>query len=628
MAGVNRDMLRKIDGLELSSRIKAWQSAVKNAPDKIFVERQRLALEAARATRGEDIQISRAKQFDHIVMNVPISILEFDNLAGRLTPSVIGAYTTIDACGDYIPDIWNDSGGVGMTISAQSAISAEERDVLRKSADYFRDICAPAKCAAVWRDAVGNWASDYEEAKGKDPILDTGLFPNETSAVLFEKILTKGLRGIIDEAKSNIDAFIEKKQTRVDSLFFWKSAIIALEACISFAHRYSSLAEEMASVEVSDARRAELSEISRICRKVPEYPAETLQEALQAMAIVGVCKNLEHPICNYPQWGRPDQYLYPYFRADIEKGILTIERAADLIEELIGRWGTQIFVTSVSDKESHQVNFGINNIELGGVKKDGEDASNELSYLFLHAVALLKQSSPTVGLRWHKGCPMWLIEKAIETNLQTRGGIPLFENDESVISHYVADGIPVEEAREWYGLGCVYPTLPSMVEHYGMEGVAAVNLGVMLDMALHNGVVPMTGKKLGLETGDPRDFKSFEELYGAFKKQHEFVINRTLWLGRLAREEAHKWLRFPFLSSIAVQACMDTGKDVMVPDPDFHIFGLSDRAIVDVGDSLMAVKKLVFEEKKLTMDELLNAIDSDFAGPHGSRSGFRDPRTC
>lgn len=619
MADVDRTLLRKIDELELSDRIQAWQTAVKKAPNKIFVDRQRLALESAKATCGEDIQIRRAKQFEHIVLNVPISILDFDVLVGRLTPSVLGAYTTIDACGDYIPDIWNDSGGVGMTITAQSAITDEEREVLRQSAEYFRDICAPAKCAAVWRDAVGDWASDYEEAKGKDPTLDTGLFPNETSAVMFDKILAKGLRGIIDEARKNIETFIEKRQTRVDSIIFWKSAIIALEACISLAHRYSDLAEAMARVETSSSRRAELYEIARICRKVPEYPAETLHEALQSMAIVGVCKNLEHPICNYPQWGRPDQYLYPYFRKDLERGTLTLERAAELIEELIGRWGTQIYVTSVSDKESHQVNFGINNIEIGGVDKNGEDASNELSYLFLHAVALLKQSSPTVGLRWHKNCPMWLIEKAIETNLQTRGGIPLFENDESVIKHYVEDGIPVEEARDWYGLGCVYPTLPTMVEHYGMEGVAAVNLAVMLDMTLHNGVVPMTGKKLGLETGDPREFGAFEELYDAFKKQHSFVINRTLWLGRLAREEAQKWIRFPFLSSVAVQACMDTGKDVMVPDPDFHIFGLSDRAIVDVGDSLMAIKKLVFDEKKLTMDELLNALDSNFEGPDGER---------
>jgi formate C-acetyltransferase len=141
----------------------------------------------------------------------------------------------------------------------------------------------------------------------------------------------------------------------------------------------------------------------------------------------------------------------------------------------------------------------------------------------------------------------------------------------------------------------------------------------MFDMAMHNGVAPVTGKKLGLETGDPRGFKSFDELYEAFRKQHKFVIDRTLWLGRLAREEGQKWLRFPFLSSVAVQGCMDFGKDVMVPDPAFHIFGLSDRAIVDVADSLMAVKKLVFEEKKLTMDELLSALDSNFDGPRGEQ---------
>jgi formate C-acetyltransferase len=620
----NEQLLRQIDKLELSDRIKAWQAEIKNAPSKVYAERQKLALESWKETEGEDIELRRAKLFKNIVENVPIKIHDFDVLVGRLTPGVIGACTAMDANGDYIPDIWENTDELHITVSNEGALTKEERDILRESAAYFRGKTAPDKVNEAWRDLLGSWPADYEAAKGKDPSMDAGIFPGCTSTVMFEKILTKGLRGIIAEARQNISDFIDQRKKGGDSVVFWKSCVIVLEACINHAHRYADLAEQMAGEEKNAARAAELREIARICRKVPESPAETFQEALQSMAIVGVCKNLEHPMHAYPQWGRGDQYLYPFFRNDIGNGTITVDRAAELLEELIGRWGTQIFILSVSMKQSHQVNFAINDVNISGVDKYGADASNELSYLFLQAVSLLKQSSPTVALRWNKDTPKWLMEKAIETNLHTRGGIPLFESDESVIRHFVEDGIPAEEAREWIGLGCVYPTLPSRVEHYGMEGVAAVNLAVMFDMAMHNGIVPVTGKKLGLETGDPRAFKSFDALLEAFKKQHKFVIDRTLWLGGIGRDVEQKWLRLPFLSSVASQGGMDAGKDVLVPDPAYHIFGMSDRALVDVADSLLAVKKLVFDEKKLTMSELLEAIDSNF----GSRRGEEIRQMC
>jgi formate C-acetyltransferase len=372
----------------------------------------------------------------------------------------------------------------------------------------------------------------------------------------------------------------------------------------------------MAKAEARAARRSELLQIADICERVPEYPAGTFHEALQSMAIVGVCKLYEHPMHNNPQWGRGDQYLYPYFIKDINDGAITLERAAELLAELIGRWGAQTFVASESLKQSHQINFGINNVMVGGLDKTGADCSNELSYLFLHVIGLLQLSAPTVGLRWNKATPSWLMKKAIQTNMATKGGIPLFENDEVVISHFLEDGIPMEEAAEWCGLGCVYPCLPSRAEHYGAEGVAACNLAAMLHLALHNGL-DVNGKRTGLETGDPRTFRSFDELYDALMQQHRFITHRTFWLAAIARKEQPKHVRLPFLSTMGIQRCMDLGQDLLVPDPDCSMFGISDRAIIDVADSLVAVKKLVFEQKKLTMHELLAALDADFAGRRG-----------
>jgi pyruvate formate-lyase/glycerol dehydratase family glycyl radical enzyme len=616
MIEINKQLLDCIDALQLSERNRRWKQAMKASGWKLFADREKWAVASWRETEGEDIQIRRAKLFKKIVENVDIRIHDYDVIVGRLTPGVIGCTTSFDVCGDYIPDLWKDTAELQITMDVNVGLDPESLEILRNSARVFRGKTAPEMTYKAWKAVVGSWIRDAEAAKLKDPTLDTGIFGQTTSVLMWKKILGKGLRSFIDEAREHIDAFVANREADIDKLYFWESAVIVCEAAINHSRRYAALAREMAEAETRPDRKAELLQIAGVCEYVPEHPARTFHEALQSMAIVGVCKNYEHPMHNHPQWGRGDQYLYPYFIRDINNGTITLEKAAELLAELIGRWGTQTFVASESLKESHQINFGINNIMIGGVDKSGADCSNELSYLFLHVIGLLQLSSPTLGLRWNKATPHWLMSKAIRTNMATKGGIPLFENDEVVIPHFLEDGIPMEEAAEWCGLGCVYPCLPSRAEHYGADGIAACNMAAMLHLVLHNGV-DVNGKRTGLETGDPRDFKSFDELYEALMKQHRFITHRIFWLAAIARKEQSKYARLPFLSTMGIQRCMDLGQDLLIPDPDSCMFGISDRAIIDVADSLIAVKKLVFDEKKLTMDELIKVLDSNFDGKRG-----------
>ncbi len=616
MAEVNTELLNRIDALPLSERNQQWKKTMKASGWKLFADREKWTVASWRETEGEDIQIRRARLFKKIVEKIEIRIHDYDVIVGRLTPSVIGCTTAFDVCGDYIPDIWKDSNELNISLNANVGMDPESIEVLRNSASEFRGKTAPEMTYKAWEAVVGSWIKDAEAAKLKDPTLDSGIFGQVTSVLMWKKIIGKGLRSFINEAQDHIDAFIANRETDIDKLYFWKSAIIACEAAINHSRRYAALARQMAEAETRQDRKIELLQIAGVCDYVPENPARNFHEALQSMAIVGVCKNYEHPMHNHPQWGRGDQYLYPYFIQDINNGTITLGRAAELLAELIGRWGTQTFVSSESTKQSHQINFGINNIMIGGVDKSGSDCSNELSYLFLHVIGLLQLSSPTLGLRWNKSTPHWLMNKAILTNMATKGGIPLFENDDVVISHFLEDGIPMEEAAEWCGLGCVYPCLPSRAEHYGAEGVAACNMAAMLHLVLHNGL-DVNGKRTGLETGDPREFKSFDEMYEALMKQHRFITHRSFWLAAIARKEQSKHVRLPFLSTMGIQRCMDLGQDLLIPDPDASMFGISDRALIDVADSLMAVKKIVFDEKKLSMDELLNALDTNFKGKRG-----------
>lgn len=612
---IDFDLLKMIDEVNLSERNKQWRKEMKAAGWKVSADRERWTVKSWRETEGEDIQIRRAKLLKCVLDNIEINIHPFDEIIGRPTPWVIGCQTSIDVCGNYIPGIWEESGGFDATLDASVKMSKEDIEILRKSAELFGGTSLPEMTYKAWETLVGSWAKDAEAAKLKDPSLDSAITGQSTSLLSWKKILQVGLIGYINECHKHIEDYKACGGTDIDKIYFWQSAIIVLQAIIDHANRYADLAEAKALTEKDEKQKAHLLKIAETCRYVPANPARNLREALQSMQFCNLAKMLENPIQNNCHWGRADQYLYEFFENDLQNGV-SLEDISSMLADLLGRWGTQTFVSSGTQKESHQINFGINNIMVGGFDQNREDCSNELSYLFLHLVALLQLSSPTVGLRWNKQTPDWMMNKAIRTNLSTKGGIPLFENDEVIVNSFVRDGIPFEEAVEWVGLGCVYPCLPSRAEHYGAEGIAAFNLAGLLHMTLHNGI-DINGKQSGLKTGDPREFKSFEDLYAAFLKQHKHLSHRIFWLGGVARDMSHKYLRLPLLSILGIEASMELGQDLLKPHPDYSMYGISDRAIIDVADSLTSIKKLVYSEKFISMEEMLEILDSNFAGQRG-----------
>ncbi len=617
MYDIDLSLLHEIDSLELSEKNRAWRSAMKAAGWRVYVDRELWGMRSWRETEDEDIQIRFAKQLKCIMDNIPIKIHSFDEIVGRPTPGVIGCQTAINICGDYITDLWDDTGVIGVTLDATAVLSQDDMEILRDAVRLYNPNCMPTRTYSAWRELVGSWAEDAEAAKLKDPGVRNGITGQSTASLCWNKILKCGLRKYIEECQEHIDEYIASGGTDINKIYFWRSAIIVLQATIDHSHRYAALARQMAEIETDPEEIKRLLRIAEACEYVPENPPRTLHEALQCMEMCSLAKMLENPMQNNSHWGRADQYLYPFFKNDLKNGVPISQLASD-IADLIGRWGTQTFVSDDMNKETHQVNFGINNVMVGGLGQDHTDMSNELSYLFLHLVSLLKLSSPTVGLRWNSHTPDWLMNKAIRTNLETRGGIPLFQNDEIMISSYMRDGIPFEEAVEWCGLGCVYPCLPTRAEHYGAEGVAAFNLGGLLHLTLHDGI-DINGRQTGIKTGDPRDFRTFDDLYRAFLTQHKFLCHRIFWLGAVARDICSEFTRTPLLSILGLEASMELGQDVTKAHPDYSMYGISDRAIIDVADSFVAVNELVFKKKLLTMEELMDALDSNFEGPRGEQ---------
>jgi pyruvate formate-lyase/glycerol dehydratase family glycyl radical enzyme len=608
-------LFKNVDNLPLSNRLFQLKDAMFSSPRIISVDRARLAMESWKETEEEDIELRRAKLFKKVLEGVPIAIYDFDIIVGRETEHLVGAPAFVDETGDVIPGLWGEKDRLSRWMEFQKTKSKEDKNTLRECSRFFSGKTAPDHVKETWTSIMGTWAQEISEAKGADPTPDSGYFPGVTNRGMWEKVLSKGMMGLIEEAKSGIDRFKKMRETDVNKLYFWQSAIIVCETMIRYARRYAEVACRKAEDESNPERRSELAEIANICERVPEHSARTFHEALQFMNFIIVGRGLE---AMYPLLvGRIDQYLWPYFKKDIYEGRLTLERAAELLGSALTLWGMKVVVpVGKTQQETHQFSYSINSINIGGVDRNGNDATNALSYLVLHMIGLLKISSPTVLINWNSQTPRRLLLKALETNYKTKGGIPLFENSDHVVASFLKDGIPVEDARDWYGQGCVTPVLPTKVDHNGSEGKGAVNVALILDLTLHRGVSQITGKKVGIDTGDPRDFQTFNDLYKAFTKQYKYIVNRVLWLGTLAQNIEPKYLRFPFNSCVTGPGCMEKGQDILITDSD-HSYGISDRAIVDTADSLTAIKKLVFDENKLAMDELIYALDTDFEGDKG-----------
>ncbi|MCL2126367.1 MAG: hypothetical protein FWH33_10335, partial [Oscillospiraceae bacterium] len=217
---INEPLLKKIDGISLSERNRAWRAAIKDAPWKIFPDREIYTVESWKSTIGEDMQIRRAKLLAHILDNIDIKIHPFDEIVGRPTPYVVGCCTAIDINGDYIPGL-QEGGVIGMTLDAQASIDTRDADILRASVDTFGGTTMREATYRAWEQLVGSWARDAEDAKLKDPSLDSAITAQSTSTLSWSKILRVGLRGYIDECNDRIKNAIENKETDINKVYFW-----------------------------------------------------------------------------------------------------------------------------------------------------------------------------------------------------------------------------------------------------------------------------------------------------------------------------------------------------------------------------------------------------------------------
>ncbi|MBP3039893.1 glycyl radical protein [Bacillaceae bacterium Marseille-Q3522] len=424
-------------------------------------------------------------------------------------------------------------------------------------------------------------------------------------SVDYEKVLTKGFNGILAEVEAARAAADKTDPDFIKKSHFLDAVTITSKAVIAFANRFADLARSIASQTSDIKRKEELLQIANNCERVPANPAGNFHEALQSFWFVQAIIQIEsngHSISPM----RFDQYIYPFYKKDIEAQKISKEDAQELLDCL---WVKFNDVNKVRDEGSTKAFGGypmFQNLIVGGQTPDGLDATNELSYACLEATAHTKLPQPSISIRvWNK-TPDALLYKAGEVT-RLGLGMPAYYSDEVIIPSLVSRGVTLADARDYGIIGCVEPQKGGKTE--GWHDAAFFNMAKVLEITLNNGVV--NGKQLGPKTGDFTTCPSFEALKAAYEKQMHYFVQLLVNADNSVDIAHGTRAPLPFLSSM-VDDCIGKGKSLQEGGAHYNFTGPQGVGVANVGDSLMAIKKLVFEEGKVTLSELKQALDCNF----------------
>ena len=612
----------------MTDRVKRMKESLRISKYPLCVELFRLANESLEKTGGEPMLLRRSKLHANILDNITIFIEPEDLLCGS------GASKPFGLEMQYEYGVWTKD-EVESLKSEIYTITPEDEAELYRLNEQFAGNTANSNLVETMGKSLGQngrlwpfmksgtilppWKDKTGGSGGGFAMSGYGLGPGfSLVAVDYAKILNEGAKSIIEEAKECLKNLRYESPDIIEKRDFWEGVIIVFEAWVRFANRYADLAEKMAAEERDEKRAAELKEMARICRKVPYEPADTFREALQSFWFTFLM------CCPSPTTsaGRFDQYMYPFYKKDIDAGIITNDEVLELLEIMRCKC---MKINRVSGKANRAKNAGMAkwyNWTIGGVKRDGTDATNELSYLLLEAAQDTHLPHHTVTVRVHKGTPMKLMVKALEC-VRSGIGMPAFVGDESYINFFAKQSpsncLPIEDARDWCCTGCVDGNVQAQTR---TQVACFFIIPQAMDIALHNGYCRYTKEMVGKEVGDVTKMESFDEI-------KEAVFDEIRHLMRMANERINVEMiaerdLFPdvFRSSLMKDG-VKVGKDMFNRRFQFENGAvLGAVGAVNAGNGLYAIKKLIFDEKKYTMAQLMEALDADWEGYDEMRADF------
>lgn len=427
----------------------------------------------------------------------------------------------------------------------------------------------------------------------------------------WERLLALGISGIRKEVKTRLAHLDSAVPGDLEKIYFLQSELMACEGLVTLANRYANLAEAMAASCQDPVRKADLTRISSICRRVPEEPAKSFHEALQSVLFYEYAIFMEQNASSY-NLGRIDQYLYPYYKADIESGVMDKDDAQELLDCM---WIKIAEMSLFQDANTAQFAAGYCttiNTTPGGIDRYGNDAVNELSYQVIQATMDVRLAEPNLSVRYNisKNPDSFLRKTAEAIRLGT--GMPAVHHDDAGIRMLLNKGVPLREAWDWNPCGCVETNLSGRMKQY--TDMADINLGGMVELALNDGICRKSGKRVSLSTGDPAGFKTFEDFWNAVKTHIRFTTKAIVKGNQLLDYLSMNYRPVPCLS-LTFKECIDSGKDYSMGGAKYNCGGgVISVGIADIVNSLTAVRTLVFEDRKITMKQLCDALSADFIG--------------
>ena len=591
----------------LTDRMAAFREEVLEEKPYIDAERAVLATQAYKENQNQPRVMVRALMLQKILENMSIYIEDKSLIAGNQATKnknapIFPEYTMKFVMNEL--DLFEKRDGDVFYITE------ETKQQLRDISPFWENNNLRARGEALLPDEVSVF-------------METGVFGMEGKlnagdahlAVNYERILAEGLKGYEERTKKLKAALDFTKPESIDKNVFYKAVLIVIDAVHTFANRYSKLAQDMALTEADAKRKEELLEISRICTKVPYEPASSFREAVQAVWFIQLILQIEsngHSL----SYGRFDQYMYPYYKKDMENGSLSEESALELLTCL---WIKTLTVNKVRSQAHTLSSAGspmYQNVTIGGQTTDKKDAVNELSFTVLKSVAQTRLTQPNLTVRYHANLNKKFFDECIEV-MKLGFGMPALNNDEIIIPSFINWGVKEEDAYNYSAIGCVETAVPGKWG-YRCTGMSYINFPRVLLCAMNNGVDLTSKKRFTKGYGYFTEMETYEDLLAAWDKTVREMTRYSVIVENAIDKASERDVP-DVLCSALTDDCIGRGKTIKEGGAVYDFISGLQVGIANMADSLAAIKKLVYEEKKITKQQLWDAILDNFQSPENKK---------
>lgn len=591
----------------LTERMKEFREEVLDEKPYIDAQRAILATLAYKENLNQPRVMVRAKMLEKVLDNMSIYIEDKSLLAGNQATKNRNAPIFPEYTMEFV---MNELDQFEKRDGDIFYITEKTKEQLREIAPFWQNNNLRARGEALLPEEVRVF-------------METGVFGMEGKlnagdahlAVNYERILKDGLRGYekrVKEYKATLDL---TNPDNVDKYCFYNAVLIVLKAVRNFANRYSVLAKDLAEKEMNQKRKIELLEISRICSKVPYEPAETFQEAVQSVWFIQLILQIEsngHSL----SYGRFDQYMYPYYDRDIKNGTIKESEALELLTCL---WIKTLTINKVRSQAHTLSSAGspmYQNVTIAGQTTDKKDAVNDLSFLVLKSVAQTRLTQPNLTVRYHKNINKHFLDECIEV-MRLGFGMPALNNDEIIIPSFMDWQVKEEDAYNYSAIGCVETAVPGKWG-YRCTGMTYINFPRMLLCTMNNGVDLTSNKRFTKGYGYFTEMESYEELLKAWDKTIREITRYSVIVENVIDKASERDVP-DILCSALTDDCIARGKTIKEGGAVYDFISGLQVGIANMADCLAAIKKLVYEEKKITRQELWDAILDDFSSPKNKK---------